>query len=152
MTKTTTMKRSLCLLVAVLAALVAVAGTAGAATPGTSAYRAVPTGEVTVQAWECTPGDLCVWDGYDGTGNRCSWTNADNDWWNTPTVCSWADDRPVKSIYNRGQSTSYSGVNLFSAANYASSSLVLCAWQGTQWEATGAGVKMRSHRWTSGTC
>ncbi|TDV57693.1 peptidase inhibitor family I36 [Actinophytocola oryzae] len=146
------MRKTLCVLVSVLAALFAVAGTASAAEPGTADYHVAPTGELTVLAWECAAGDLCVWDGAGGTGNRCSWTNADNDWWSTPTVCSWADDRPVKSIYNRGQSTNYLGVNLYSAANYASSSRVLCAWQGTQWEANGTGVKMRSHRWTSSDC
>jgi hypothetical protein len=146
------MRKTSCLVVAVLAALFAVGGTAGAAVPGEPAYHVVSPGEVTVLAWACDAGDLCVWDGYGGTGNRCSWTNADNDWWNTPVVCSWADDRPVKSIYNRGQNTNYIGVNLYSAANYASSSLVLCAWRGTQWEASGTGAKMRSHRWTSGSC
>ncbi|HEX6343818.1 peptidase inhibitor family I36 protein [Umezawaea sp.] len=149
------MRKASILLPALLVALTGISGTASATAPeqdrGTD-YRPVAAEEVTVQAWSCAAGDLCVWDGYDGTGNRCSWTNADNDWWSTPVVCSWADDRPVKSIYNRGTSTNYLGVNLYSAANHAASSLVLCAWQGTQWEASGTGVRMRSHRWTSGSC
>lgn len=148
-------RRLLTTLAVFLAVMITAGGTAGAnevIALRDPQFHSVASGDITVQSWECPSGDLCVWDGERGTGNRCNWTNADNDWWSTPTVCSWADDRPVKSIYNRGTNTGFIGVNLFAAANYAPASLVLCAWRGTRWEPSGTGAKMRSHRWTSGSC
>lgn len=65
-------------------------------------------------AWSnCYEGDICVYNGLNGTGDMCSWDGNDRDWYtnegsgSNQWVCSWAqpwDSRPhnVKSIWNRG--------------------------------------------------
>jgi hypothetical protein len=98
-------------------------------------------------ASDCAAGYLCVWDGANYTGNKCSWQNADADWWSGSVVCSWADDRVVKSIYNHGTSSAYAGVTIYYGANYASP--IGCVYQGQM--GTGTGVMIRSHKWTT-TC
>jgi hypothetical protein len=86
----------------------------------------------------CPAGNLCVWPVLDGSRNRCTWLNQDNDWFNSPVVCSWASSQPVKAVFNNGTSSSFTGVNLYRGANFIATN--------------SAGVILRSHRWTSGSC
>ncbi|MFF3869122.1 peptidase inhibitor family I36 protein [Micromonospora sp. NPDC001898] len=113
--------------------------------PGTA--RANPdAGSGTNVAWDCPVGDLCVWSGDNGTGSRCNWSDADNDWTSGATSCSWADTTTVKSMWNRGTSSSYSVVALYRNANYGSRWGCL-GQNGGNW--TGVGIYLRSHRWQS---
>ncbi|WP_412538608.1 peptidase inhibitor family I36 protein [Longispora sp. K20-0274] len=100
--------------------------------------------------WECSVGDLCVWTGQNGTGSRCAWTNSDNDWLAGAIQCSWAAGSDVHSLWNRGTSTGYSGVAVYNDANYVNR--WWCSPQGTVWTWEYSGVRLRSHRWVSGTC
>ncbi|MEV6764240.1 peptidase inhibitor family I36 protein [Streptomyces sp. NPDC051105] len=98
----------------------------------------------TQAAWDCPSGDLCVWTGTAGTGSRCTWANADADWYNTPTVCSWADNQVVGSAKNSGTSSSYNWVILYTGANYTGTGYCI-AQHGDTW--ANLNVKFRSHRW-----
>jgi hypothetical protein len=136
---------------ALLAALsVGLLGAAGADAAAPRPVQVVESGP-SVQAWDnCDPGELCVWEDLNGNGRMCAWTNADNDWWNTPVVCSWASSTPVESYWNRGTSTSFTGVELHRVAGYGSK--FHCAPQGTNWNVTNGGVILRSHIWITRTC
>ncbi|WP_196279279.1 peptidase inhibitor family I36 protein [Catellatospora vulcania] len=120
---------------------------------GTSAAANATTARTTaLAAWDCPVGDLCVWSGYDGTGSRCNWANADNDWMNAPVTCSWSGYNKVKSIYNRGQSTSFLGVMLYKNTNYPSNAIWDCIAQGSKMSFISGisdGVYLASHRWTN---
>jgi hypothetical protein len=133
-------------------ALLSLMGTASAEpdvliNPATAA-RVTVHPDVSIQALTCNAGDLCVWPVTDGSRNRCSWTNADNDWQSAPVTCSWSSSSAVWAVYNHGTSTSYAGVCLYANANYTN-------WQ--MWLARGVsvsgapGVRIRSHRWVTGT-
>lgn len=149
------MRKALCVLLVVVGALTGLVGTATADTGSadTAATRSATTGGaqtadsgVGAQALSCASGNLCVWPVTDGSRNRCSWVNRDNDWWNTPTVCSWSSSQTVKAIYNRGTSSSFSGVCLYANANFTH-------WlhyvpQGQQY-VPGPQYIVRSHRWVS---
>jgi len=152
------MRKALCVLVIVLGALVSLVGTATAGTrpadtatatarPATGTAQALGA-TVAPHALSCPSGDLCVWPVTDGSSSRCSWVNSDNDWWNAPTVCSWASSQTVKAIYNHGTSSSFSGVCLYANANY--SHWLYYVPQG-QTFVPGPQYIVRSHRWvTSG--
>ncbi|MFC4467778.1 peptidase inhibitor family I36 protein [Streptomyces xiangluensis] len=98
-------------------------------------------------AASCPSGSLCVWDGANYTGNRCSWSNADADWYGGSVSCSWADNRGIKSYYNHGTSTAYEGVRIYTGANYTGN--YGCARQGQMESTTGGAVKFRSHKWVA---
>jgi Peptidase inhibitor family I36 len=148
------MRKALCVLVVVLGALIGLVGTANAGTrpADTATARPATTGSAQTPgtdfapALTCPSGDLCVWPVTDGSSSRCSWTNADNDWWNPPVVCSWASSRTVKAIYNHGTSSSFSGVCLYANANY--SHWLYYVAQGVQY-VPGPQYIVRSHRWVS---
>lgn len=91
-----------------------------------------------------------MWNPHDGLGNRCSWTNRDNDWHSGTVVCSWSDDTPVHSAFNNGTNADFSGVNLYRGANYTD--LASCLPRGAKGNAPFGPIFLRSHRWTSGTC
>lgn len=141
------------LLIAV-AALLSLVGSA-TAEPGASAGPDVPaTSPVTISApvrhgpsplaLSCPSGYLCAWPVSDGSSGRCSWFNADNDWWSSPVVCSWSSSRAVNAVYNNGTSAN-AGVCLYPAANYGGDVAYFVA-KGQQ--APGfPGVRIRSHRW-----
>ncbi|MEU4643905.1 peptidase inhibitor family I36 protein [Micromonospora sp. NPDC023814] len=114
--------------------------------PGTANAKA-PAGDAAITAaWDCPVGDICIWSGDNGTGSRCNWANADNDWRSGSIACSWSATSPVKSMWNRGTSSSYTVVALYHGADY--SNLWGCLGQnGGNW--TGIGVYLRSHRWAS---
>ncbi|NUT96500.1 MAG: hypothetical protein HOY78_31175 [Saccharothrix sp.] len=148
------MKRALLLIAAVLMALLgavtANATPADHAGHGTTAkpaagWTVTPAADFTTQALSCSAGNLCVWPVTDGSRNRCSWVNRDNDWWNTPVVCSWSSSSPVKAIYNNGTSSEYDGVCLYRGANYTSPEVWVP--QGAQ-ATNSTGVILRSHKWT----
>ncbi|MBP2326521.1 hypothetical protein JOF56_006906 [Kibdelosporangium banguiense] len=128
------------------------------ATDGLPAYSAKPvpqavsvsSPEMSEEAWECNAGDLCVWNEWGGTGQKCSWTNKDNDWQALPVRCSWSANKRVQSYRNNGQNASFTGVQLFHEENFLAP--WHCAPQGTKWNVTGGGVFLQSHQWTSGTC
>jgi hypothetical protein len=126
-----------------LAALGNVAGVANAAPHASSARPAIA-------AWDCPTGDLCVWNQENGVGARCTWSNADPDWLSGSIRCSWAGTSPVRSFYNHGVSTSFSGVTLYLSPNYQNK--YFCAPQGSTWNVPSPGVFLRSHKWTTGAC
>ncbi|WNZ07881.1 peptidase inhibitor family I36 protein [Streptomyces sp. 11x1] len=102
-------------------------------------------------AFECDSGDVCVWNATNGTGNRCSWTNADPDWWSGSVQCSWSDTQNVRSGINRGTSSAYRAVAFYSGANYTGT-LVGCLRQNGERDGQ-ANVRVRSHKWVaSATC
>lgn len=96
------------------------------------------------QAWECDSGDLCVYSGTSGTGSACSWTNADPDWWSGTVQCSWSDTQNVGSVYNRGTSSAYNWVVLYTGANYTGTRY--CFAQNGGYSSS-FNVRIRSHRW-----
>lgn len=100
--------------------------------------------------WSCSVGNVCFYTGPDGSGSRCMWSIADNDWATGASVCSWATTTNVKSVWNRGTSSA-TGVEFFTSTNYASSSRIGCTRQGGSGNLAGT-YKLRSHRWTSGAC
>ncbi|WP_412543104.1 peptidase inhibitor family I36 protein [Longispora sp. K20-0274] len=115
------------------------------------AHQAVDTRTgALLAAWECDPGAFCVWDGTGGTGNRCSWQNADNDWRYGSITCWWAQNGYVHSMYNNGQNQSYWGVAFYFDANYQY--LAGCLHQGWQWDGVNGGMNLRSHRWVGSAC
>ncbi|MEV1017564.1 peptidase inhibitor family I36 protein [Micromonospora sp. NPDC049751] len=97
----------------------------------------------------CPVGDFCVWSGSNATGSMCSWSNADNDWFNAPVVCSWADNQVVRSAENRGRSTSYRSVYFYSGANYTGT--YGCLGQNDQFM-NDIYENLRSHRWRTSSC
>lgn len=144
------MKRLMVTVFMLLGAFVLVAGNASAdsklptAVQVTAVQAAAPAA-----AWDCNVGDFCAWTGPDGTGSRCSWTNADPDWRSGAVQCSWAGSSRVQSYRNRGTSTSFRGVKLYQGANYTN--LVYCVPQGTSWNVLDGGTFLRSHQWGSWT-
>lgn len=49
---------------------------------------------------DCPGGNICFYNGRDGSGGRCSWREHDEDWTSGGTVCSWARTMNVKSVIN----------------------------------------------------
>jgi Peptidase inhibitor family I36 len=104
---------------------------------------------IIIQAWSCNTGNVCFYTGPDGTGSRCMWSVADSDWATGTDVCSWALTTNVKSIWNRGTSSSYTGVAYYKQTGYTDR--VGCTRQGASGNLAGT-YKVRSHRWISGSC
>lgn len=65
----------------------------------------------------CAAGNVCFYTGSNGTGSKCSWSVADPDWRTGSIVCSWAATTNVRSVWNNGTSSSYSGVRYYLSAN-----------------------------------
>ncbi len=132
----------------VLAALVMGTGTASATQP--KPVEIVPA-EASVMAWECASGDFCAWTGLNGTGSRCSWSDADPDWLSGNIRCSWAGTSRVQSYLNNGTSSRFTGVEIYLNPNYVTK--FHCVLQhGQGWNVTEGGVFLRSHRWITGAC
>jgi hypothetical protein len=149
------MRKALCVLLVLVGALAGLVSNATADTgsadtavarAGTTSSAQTSDSGVGAQALSCSSGNVCVWPVTDGSRNRCSWVNRDNDWWNTPTVCSWSSSQTVKAIYNRGTSSSFSGVCLYANANY--SHWLYYVPQGQQFVPSNQYI-VRSHRWVS---
>jgi Peptidase inhibitor family I36 len=103
--------------------------------------------------WDCPVGDLCVWDGTGGYGRRCNWSGADPDWTTGTVTCSWASaSHRIRSMLNRGRSTSFSGVCLYQWEWYGPQGAGIQGW----WLAQNGGIAdngewiFRSHRWETG--
>jgi hypothetical protein len=134
---------------AILAALTLVLSSASAA--GAAASSSPSTNAVAAAAWSgCPVGDVCFWDGGNGTGARCQWAGEDNNWSVAPGVCSWASKgTPVKSVWNRGTSSALTGVVYYFSTNYQSR--IGCTKQGQRGNLAGT-YAPRSHRWINGAC
>ncbi|WDZ85196.1 peptidase inhibitor family I36 protein [Micromonospora cathayae] len=114
----------------------------GPTAPGTAVR--VPEGDVSAAGWyDCPSGSLCVWSGPEATGSRCTWSGADADWYSGSIQCSWADNQPVRSLFNRGTSSSYWGVVVYAGANYGG--VYGCLQQG--YAMYDISYSFRSHRW-----
>jgi hypothetical protein len=131
------MKRTLSVLFVAVVALLSLLGTASAEPGAAPVNRPVTVyapvqNDVSVQALSCTSGNMCAWPVSDGSRNRCSWGNADNDWQTAPVTCSWSSSSAVWAVY---------GGNI---AYYVA--------RGQQADGF-PGVKIRSHKWvTNGWC
>jgi hypothetical protein len=141
------MRRLLTALFVAAAALVSLLGTATADTAG-KPRPAAPVSEISPLALSCPGGSVCVWPVVDGSSSRCSWNNADNDWWNAPTTCSWSSSRTVKAVYNNGTSPNYAGVCLYRGANHTSFESFVP--QG-QTRTFAISPLLRSHKWIRST-
>ncbi|WP_394618903.1 peptidase inhibitor family I36 protein [Lentzea sp. JNUCC 0626] len=151
------MKRTLSMLFVAVVVMLSSLGTASAelaaagpdAPNGRHVIVHMPTQQnVSTMALSCGSGDFCAWRTYDGSGGRCSWSNADNDWWTAPVTCSWSSSNPVWSVYNNGANASYAGVCMYPVANYGGNE----AW----WAPRGKPLQgwpvviIRSHKWVTG--
>ncbi|MFI6096572.1 hypothetical protein ACIA8G_13510 [Lentzea sp. NPDC051213] len=153
------MRKLSVLVVAVMALLSLVVGTASASSdlssgpnvlinPAIAAEGAVKTYAISPQALSCGAGNMCAWPVSDGSSSRCSWGSADPDWQLGSIRCSWSSSRAVWAVANNGQSTAYAGVCLYAGANYGNWQI----WVRRGFGVEGApGVRIRSHRWVSGT-
>ncbi|ANZ41229.1 hypothetical protein BBK82_39930 [Lentzea guizhouensis] len=105
------------------------------------------TGEA-LAAWDCNTGNVCFWTGFGGTGSRCAWNIADDDWTAGTHKCSWATTKNVKSVYNAGTSSA-TGVAYFK--NTGHNTRVGCTKQGKKGDLAGT-YQLRSHKWISTSC
>jgi hypothetical protein len=99
--------------------------------------------------WECSAGNVCFWNGFNGTGSRCMWDIADPDWASGSIRCSWALTSNVKSVWNRGTDSRFTGVVYYRYTNY--NDRIGCTRQGQGGNLAGT-YKLRSHQWTTGNC
>jgi len=142
------MRKALCVLFAAALALVALMGSASAASASQTVIDvSVPatTQDVSALALSCPGGSLCVWPVADGSSSRCRWSSADPDWQGGDVRCSWSGSRAVQASYNNGTSSTYAGVCMYPAANYGGNT----AYYLNQGQAASGfpGVKIRSHKW-----
>jgi hypothetical protein len=122
-------------------------GSGSGSSNAASADRPVGKGtfvRVSTRAITCPAGSTCAWRDTAGNTSRCSWVNQDNDWWSTPTVCSWAQGNNTRALYNNGTSTNLEGVCYYTGANYTNPVVFLP--QGWQWFWE-TGYRLRSHKW-----
>jgi hypothetical protein len=123
---------------------------------GSAAATATAEPDTAADYADCPSGAVCYYTGPNGTGAMCQWQNADNNHAVAPVVCSWAAERNVRSIINRGTSSSYTGVCSYRGADYSGSPRVFLKQRGDTWSAAPGndGFKVLSHRWvaTNGTC
>lgn len=135
------------LMVVGVAAPSAQAATPVAQTAAVGAAVDAETGQA-LAAWDCKLENVCFWDDFGGTGKRCMWSVQDPDWTSGSIKCSWASDREVKSVYNRGTSSA-KGVVFFRNTGY--NDRIGCTKQGKKGDLAGT-YQVRSHQWTSGSC
>jgi hypothetical protein len=132
-----------------VAGLAAPAQAAVPAAPVTAAVAAYDdeTGQA-LAAWDCATGNVCFWTGFGGTGSRCMWDVADNDWTSGTYKCSWATTKNVKSVYNAGTSSA-TGVAYYKDTGH--NTRVGCTKQGKKGDLAGT-YELRSHKWISTSC
>ncbi|WP_037678100.1 peptidase inhibitor family I36 protein [Streptomyces albus] len=126
-------------------ALAVAVGTAAAIVtlPGTSATAATT-------AWgSCVQGSVCFYTGSNGTGSVCAWSGADPDWTQGTSKCSWSQTKNVKSVWNRGTSSGYTGVAYYQWKDYTTRKG--CTPQGGRGNLAGT-YMLKSHRWVDGNC
>ncbi|MET8763785.1 peptidase inhibitor family I36 protein [Lentzea sp. NPDC004782] len=121
---------------------------AAAAVGAVGAAYDTETGQA-LAAWDCNTGNVCFWNGFGGTGGRCMWDVADPDWTSGTVKCSWATTKEVKSVYNRGTSSSLTGVVFYRNTGY--NDRIGCTRQGQKGDLAGT-YQVRSHQWTNGRC
>ncbi|WP_328767378.1 peptidase inhibitor family I36 protein [Streptomyces sp. NBC_00286] len=119
-----------------------VAAVASFALPASTA-QAAPT------AVDCDSGDVCFWTERNFEGRKCSWNAADMDWRSAPVTCSWSATHNVKSVYNAGTSSRFTGVVYYKGAN--GNDRAGCTRQQHGGNLAGT-YKLRSHEWTTGRC
>lgn len=80
------------------AALVVLGGVATSATAATPAQAS--SSSDALAAYDCSPEYFCIYDGWNGTGHRCQWSQSKVS--NTANDCSWIRSGAlVRSVYNR---------------------------------------------------
>jgi hypothetical protein len=124
------------------------AETSTARIDATALTRDAETGAA-LAAWDCDLGDVCFYTGFGGTGSRCAWDVADPDWTSGSIRCSWATTTPVKSVYNRGTDSRFTGVVFYRNTGY--NNRIGCTRQGQKGDLAGT-YQVRSHQWTTGNC
>lgn len=60
-----------------------------------------PGGPATSGYESCSSGEICFYTGPNGTGNKCTWRDFDEDWQSGGTICSWAALSNVCSVANK---------------------------------------------------
>lgn len=82
---------------AACAAVVALPGQAGAA----SAVAQPTAAQSAAAAASCASGHVCFWSGANYTGSKCTWLDADPDWYAGSLQCSWAKNGTLaRSVWN----------------------------------------------------
>ena len=109
----------------------------------------VPAAPASARAWSCGAGFVCFYTGANGGGSRCAWSVADPSWTGGTSVCSWATTTNVKSVWNNGSSSSYTGVAYYLSRDYGNR--VGCTPQGARGNLVGD-YKVLSHQWVTGSC
>ncbi|WP_416974602.1 serine/threonine-protein kinase [Streptomyces sp. 4F14] len=67
----------------------------------------------------CPYPSVCFFKGPNGTGEMCSWRDADPDWLSGRETCMWSATDPVRSVYyNADESTGFGGVAYYRGRNY----------------------------------
>jgi hypothetical protein len=102
-----------------------------------------------LDAWECSSGFVCFFSGSGGTGKRCAWSGADDNWLAGTVTCSWSEADSVESVRNNGTSTAFNGVRYYTRINYVTS--VGCIPRGAKGTLNTSRL-LRSHKWESGSC
>ena len=95
----------------------------------------------TTKTISCDSGYVCF---YNGAGTRCAWQSAATNW----TACSWRDQK-VYYIWNRGQSSAYTGVAYYKKTLYGER--VGCTKQGNHGYLSHS-YAVNSHRWITTSC
>ncbi|WP_033326168.1 peptidase inhibitor family I36 protein [Streptomyces yerevanensis] len=107
------------------------------------------TAQAAPAAVDCQSGDVCFWTGPNFTGSKCSWNEADMDWRGGSVRCSWSATHNVKSVWNAGTSSRFTGVVYYKGAN--GDDRAGCTRQQHGGNLAGT-YKLRSHEWTTGRC
>ncbi|WP_206191372.1 peptidase inhibitor family I36 protein, partial [Streptomyces niveiscabiei] len=98
-----------------LAAAILLAG----AMTATYAYAENRSDGPTYGYHRCPYPSVCFFSGPNGTGEMCSWRDADPDWLSGRETCMWSATIPVRSIYyNADESTGLGGVAYYRGRNY----------------------------------
>ena len=104
------------------------------------ALESVPGGPTRLGYDSCLKGEVCFYTGPDGTGNKCSWTQYDEDWQGGNVRCSWSATSNACSIINK---TPWR-VAYFLSGGYANRIGSTAAGGSGNLQCT---YKLRSHKW-----
>ncbi|MFB6721565.1 peptidase inhibitor family I36 protein [Kribbella sp. NPDC056345] len=161
----TTFRKSLIAVLGAVATVLALSAPASAAPAPTEKATAASMGQIAEQtgqvwdeqkqefapAWTCASGYVCFYSGTGGSGRACAWFGNDNHWLQGSVTCSWADELQVKSVYNNGASTAYSGVRYYTRPDYNREYNAGCTPRG-QHGTLNTPRWLRSHNWETGAC
>lgn len=109
------------------------------------------TAQAAPAAVDCASGNVCFWTGANFTGMKCGWSDADPDWQSGDIRCSWSATHNVKSVWNAGTSSRFTGVVYYKGANQDEDDRAGCTRQQHGGNLAGT-YKLRSHKWTTGRC